>query len=138
MFELTQRLAGGRLPQVYVEDLREELKSGNRSIFSRKLRELIEDRLKKGEQSMLFINRRGYAGFVSCRSCGHVMKCPHCDVSLSQHNASGRPDGGKMVCHYCGYEEPTPTVCPSCGSKYISGFKAGTQKIEEIVKQIKL
>ena len=77
---------------------------------------------------MLFINRRGVAGFVSCRSCGHVVKCPHCDVSLSQHN------NGKMVCHYCGYEEPTPTVCPSCGSKYISGFKAGTQKIEEIVK----
>ena len=88
----------------------------------------MEERLEQKQQTMLFINRRGVAGFVSCRSCGHVVKCPHCDVSLSQHS------NGKMVCHYCGYEEPTPTVCPSCGSKYISGFKAGTQKIEEIVK----
>ena len=110
-------------------DLREELKNGNRSILSVRLQELMEDRLNKGQQTMLFINRRGVAGFVSCRACGHVVKCPHCDVSLSQHN------NGRMVCHYCGYEEAVPSVCPSCGSKYISGFKAGTQKIEELVKQ---
>ncbi|MDE6053657.1 MAG: primosomal protein N', partial [Lachnospiraceae bacterium] len=85
MFALHERIAGGQLPKVYVEDLRSELKNGNRSIFSRKLYSLIEDRLKKREQTMLFINRRGYAGFVSCRACGHVMKCPHCDVSLSEH-----------------------------------------------------
>lgn len=134
MFELTQRLAGGRLPQVYVEDLREELKSGNRSIFSRKLRELIEDRLNKGEQSMLFINRRGYAGFVSCRSCGHVMKCPHCDVSLSEHS-DRYSNSGKLVCHYCGYETSKVTKCPECGSKYILGFRAGTQQIEELINK---
>ena len=127
LLELTQRVQEKPLPNCEVIDLREELKNGNRSIFSIKLQELMEDRLKKGEQMMLFLNRRGVAGFVSCRSCGHVVKCPHCDVSLSQHN------NGKMICHYCGYEEPSPTICPSCGSKYISGFKAGTQKIEEMV-----
>lgn len=74
---------------------------------------------------MLFINRRGFAGFISCRACGHVMKCPHCDVSLSEHK------GGRLVCHYCGYETPAVHLCPACGSKYISGFRAGTQQIEE-------
>ncbi len=129
LLELTKRVAEKELPQCYVEDLREELRMGNRSILSNRLQALMEDRLAKGQQMMLFLNRRGVSGFVSCRSCGHVIKCPHCDVSLSQHN------NGKMICHYCGYEEPESKVCPSCGSKYISGFKAGTQKIEEIVKQ---
>jgi primosomal protein N' (replication factor Y) len=127
LFELKRRLTGGTLPKVEIADLREELRSGNRSIFSRRLQELMEDRLTKGEQAMLFINRRGYAGFVSCRSCGHVFKCPHCDVSLSEHR------GGKLVCHYCGYEEPAKKICPSCGSKYVSSFRAGTQQIEEEV-----
>ena len=103
-------------------DLREELKAGNRSILSVQLQELMEDRLKKGQQMMLFINRRGVAGFVSCRACGHVLKCPHCDVSLSQHVTRLHPEG-KMVCHYCGYEIPMPKTCPACGSRYISGFK---------------
>ena len=89
----------------------------------------MEERLHKGEQMMLFLNRRGLAGFVSCRACGNVIKCPHCDVSLSQHQ------GGRLICHYCGYETEQPKVCPACGSKYIGGFKAGTQKIEEIVKK---
>ena len=129
LLELTQRVQEKALPSCEVIDLREELKNGNRSIFSERLQELMEDRLAKKQQMMLFLNRRGVAGFMSCRACGHVVKCPHCDVSLSQHN------NGKMVCHYCGYEEPEPKVCPSCGSKYISGFKAGTQKIEEMVKQ---
>lgn len=128
LLELKKRVKERPLPECEVIDLREELKKGNRSILSTRLQELMEERLAKKQQIMLFINRRGVAGFMSCRSCGHVVKCPHCDVSLSQHN------NGRMVCHYCGYEEPTPTVCPSCGSKYISGFKAGTQKIEEIVK----
>ncbi len=128
LLELSQRVQEKPLPTCEVIDLREELRKGNRSIFSERLQDLIEERLTKGQQTMLFLNRRGVAGFMSCRACGHVVKCPHCDVSLSQHN------NGKMVCHYCGYEEPTPTVCPSCGSKYISGFKAGTQKIEEMVK----
>ena len=129
LLELTKRVEEKELPQCYVEDLREELRLGNRSILSYRLQELMEDRLAKKQQIMLFLNRRGMSGFVSCRSCGHVIKCPHCDVSLSQHN------NGRMICHYCGYEEPEAKVCPSCGSKYISGFKAGTQKIEELVKQ---
>lgn len=130
LFTLNERLTGGELPKVYTVDLREELKRGNRSIFSVKLKELLADRLSKGQQSMLFLNRRGYAGFVSCRSCGEVMKCPHCDVSLSEHK------GGKLICHYCGYETVKPKLCPKCGSKYILGFKAGTQQIEDKLKEL--
>ncbi|MGN0411975.1 MAG: primosomal protein N', partial [Lachnospiraceae bacterium] len=125
LFHLTERLTGNTLPQVEIADLRKELKEGNRSIFSRKLDQLMEQRLRAGEQTMLFLNRRGYAGFVSCRACGHVMKCPHCDVSLSEHM------GGRLVCHYCGYEQPMVHQCPECGSKYILGFKAGTEAIEQ-------
>ena len=130
LFQLKERLTGGTLPKVYTVDLREELRQGNRSIFSGKLRELLTERLTRGEQSMLFLNRRGYAGFISCRACGHVMKCPHCDVSLSEHR------DGRLVCHYCGYSEPRPKKCPQCGSPYISGFRAGTQQIEEKVKEL--
>lgn len=129
LFNLDRRLTGGTLPEVYTVDLREELRSGNRSIFSRKLQELVAERLERKEQIMLFLNRRGYAGFVSCRSCGYVMKCPHCDVSLSQHM------GGKMVCHYCGYEVQQPDKCPECGSSYLLGFKAGTQQIEQQLRK---
>ncbi|MCM1049614.1 MAG: primosomal protein N' [Clostridiales bacterium] len=127
LYRLNERLTGGSLPKVYTVDLRDELKAGNRSIFSRKLKGLLEERLERGEQSILFLNRRGYAGFISCRACGYVMKCPHCDVSLSEHR------GGKLICHYCGYEEIRPKECPSCSSKYILGFKAGTEQIEESV-----
>ncbi|MDD2972643.1 MAG: primosomal protein N' [Lachnospiraceae bacterium] len=130
LYELTKRLTGGTLPTVYTIDLREELKMGNRSIFSRKLQKLIQDRLEKKEQSILFLNRRGYAGFISCRSCGHVMKCPHCDVALSEHR------NGKLVCHYCGYEEPMVHKCPECGSPFIAGFKAGTQQIVESLHRL--
>lgn len=129
-YELTKRLTGGQLPQVYVEDLREELRRGNRSIFSSRLQRLLEQRLAAGEQSMLFLNRRGYAGFVSCRACGHVMKCVNCDVSLSEHR------NGRLVCHYCGYEQPAVTVCPECGSKYIAAFRAGTEQIEECLHRM--
>lgn len=130
LYKLTERPTGGVLPKVYVEDLRKELKQGNRSIFSIRLQELLTDRLSKGQQTMLFLNRRGYAGFISCRECGEVIKCPHCDVSLSEHK------GGKLVCHYCGYETPNVKQCPSCGSKYVSGFRAGTQQIEEKLKEM--
>lgn len=116
------------LAEVSVVDLREELKAGNKSIFSRKLREKIQGCLERKEQIMLFINRRGYAGFVSCRSCGEAIKCPHCDVSLKYHK------NGKLICHYCGYETYVPKQCPSCGSRYISTFGTGTQKVEELVK----
>lgn len=130
LFVLKERLTGGQLPTVYTVDLRQELKEGNRSIFSRKLQELLTDRLEKQEQSILFLNRRGYAGFISCRACGRVMKCPHCDVSLSEHR------NGMLMCHYCGYSEPKPKLCPKCGSRYISGFKAGTQQIEEKLREM--
>ncbi len=129
LFELNRRLTGGTLPAVEMADLREELRSGNRSIFSRRLQELMTEKLSQGEQVMLFINRRGLAGFVSCRACGEVFKCPHCDVSLSEHR------GGRLVCHYCGHEEPRPKICPKCGSKYVSSFRAGTQQIEDEVKK---
>lgn len=127
LYQMQSRPAGSSLSTVYTVDLREELKQGNRSVFSRKLRELMEQRLEKKEQIILFLNRRGYAGFISCRSCGHVMKCPHCDVSLSEHR------NGKLVCHYCGYEEILQKKCPVCGSRYLMGFKAGTEQIEEAV-----
>ena len=124
LWELTKRAKEAVLPKVYIEDLREELKAGNRSMFSRRLRDLIQDRLDKGEQIMLFLNRRGYAGFVSCRSCGHVMECPHCDISMTYHR------DGRLRCHYCGYEQPMLKVCPECGSPYIGTFGLGTQKVE--------
>jgi primosomal protein N' (replication factor Y) len=129
LVRLEHRYGEQTLPKVSVVDLREELRQGNRSVLSRALKAAIEERLTRKEQTMLFLNRRGYAGFVSCRSCGHVMKCPHCDVSLSSHN------NGKLVCHYCGYEQPDVQKCPECGSSYIGGFKAGTQQIEQILKK---
>ena len=129
LLELPKRVNNKELPECEVVDLRQELRNGNKSILSVRLQKLMEDRLKKGQQIMLFLNRRGVLGFISCRSCGFVVKCPHCDVSLSQHN------NGKMVCHYCGYEEPVRKVCPKCGSKYIGGFNAGTQKVEMLVQK---
>ena len=129
LLTLKERSQKQALPDVYTIDMREELKAGNRSIISRTLYELMEDRLEKKQQIMLFLNRRGYAGFIACRSCGYVAKCPHCDVSLSSHR------GGKLVCHYCGYEEKEPMACPRCGSKHIGGFKAGTQQIEELIRR---
>ena len=94
----------GNLPEVHVVDLREELKNENKSIFSIELQNLIKDRLEKKQQTMLFINRRGYAGFVSCRDCGEAIKCPHCDVTLKLHR------NRKLVCHYCGHTENMPTT----------------------------
>ena len=130
LFEMKNRSRMQSLADVYTVDLREELKSGNRSILSGKLKELMADRLEKKEQIMLFLNRRGYSGFVSCRECGYVVKCPHCDVSLSLHR------DGKMRCHYCGYVRPRVTECPECGSRHIGEFRAGTQQIEEIVREM--
>ena len=128
LFEMKNRSRMQELADVYTVDLREELKNGNRSILSRKLAELMNDRLEKKEQIMLFLNRRGYSGFISCRECGHVIKCPHCNVSLSVHR------DGRMRCHYCGYSTPRVTECPECGSRHIGEFRAGTQQIEDIVK----
>jgi primosomal protein N' (replication factor Y) len=129
LHRLTHRAkAGSVLPEVEIIDLREEFRLKNRSILSGRLREAMENCLTRGEQMMLFINRRGYAGFVSCRSCGHVMKCPHCDVSLTAHYH------GVLKCHYCGHEAHMPKVCPECGSPYIAAFGVGTQKVEDFVK----
>lgn len=127
LLSLKNRAASGSaLSSVDVVDLRKEMQEGNKSMFSRRLKELIEDRLRKKEQIMLFINRRGYSNFISCRSCGEAVKCPHCDVSLTLHGTS------RLVCHYCGYSVPLMKLCPSCGSPYIAGFGAGTQKLEEL------
>ena len=128
-FRLRQRYGGRPLPGVTIIDLRKELKEGNRSILSRRLQQAMQERLEKREQVMLFLNRRGYAGFLSCRSCGEVLQCPHCDVSLAVHK------GGKLICHYCGYETEVVKKCPSCGSPYIGAFKAGTQQIQDIVQK---
>ncbi len=130
LYKLSRRAGGANLPDVEVVDLRDELAKGNRSIISERLNELILDRLGKKEQVILFINRRGYSSFVSCRQCGEAIKCPHCDVSLKYHR------DGRLVCHYCGYETPMMKTCPKCGSKYIGTFGTGTQKIEEEIKRI--
>ena len=129
LFVLEGRYGSSRLPDVCIVDMREELKKGNRSILSTVLAERMSTCLERKEQAMLFLNRRGYAGFISCRSCGYVVKCPHCDVSLTEHN------DGTMVCHYCGYRVRQQNRCPSCGSPYIGGFRAGTQQIEQIVQK---
>lgn len=130
LFTLSQRFGNGVLPRVYTVDMREELREGNTSIVSRALEAAIGERLMRKEQTMLFLNRRGYAGFLSCRSCGYVAKCPHCDVSLSLHR------GGNMICHYCGYTAKEVSACPVCGSGYIGAFRAGTQQIEDMIKRM--
>ncbi|MGN0513181.1 MAG: primosomal protein N' [Lachnospiraceae bacterium] len=128
LFYLNARAVdSARLPAVSVTDLKEELRKGNRSIFSMELKDKIKDRIEKKQQTMLFINRRGYFGFISCRSCGHVMKCPHCDISLTSHK------DGRLVCHYCGYSQKQVSQCPKCGSKYISALRGGTQMVEDAV-----
>ena len=130
LYMLRNRAKAAILPTVETVDLREELKSGNRSIFSNRLKEAIQKRLANEEQVMLFLNRRGYSGSVSCRSCGQSIKCPHCDVSMSQH---GR---GKLVCHYCGYEQTFAKTCPSCGSTMIGPMGIGTEAVEEQIKKL--
>ena len=130
LHELENRANGAKLSDVSIVDMREELKSGNKLMFSRKLLSLMEERLNRKEQIMIFINRRGFASHVSCRSCGFVYKCPHCDVALKFHK------NGKLVCHYCGYEKVMDKVCPECGSKYIKAFGTGTQRVEGEINKI--
>lgn len=133
LFTLTKRAGGASLPKVWVTDLREELERKNRSIFGGKLMELMQDRLAKKEQIILFLNRRGYAGSVSCRKCGEVIKCPHCSVSMTAHMHYGRLE--HLVCHYCGYQATMPALCPKCRSRYIGTFGIGTQKVEQLVRE---
>lgn len=131
LLKLLHRAAdGSRLAASHIVDLRAELKSGNRTVFSRLLQQMIRERLEKKEQVILFMNRRGYANFVSCRSCGNAIRCPHCDVSLTLHA------DGMLRCHYCGYEMQLPEKCPDCGSPYIAGFGTGTQKLETLTQKM--
>ncbi|OZI13282.1 primosomal protein N' [Bacillaceae bacterium SAS-127] len=126
LLTLSKRMNDQALPEVEIVDMREELRDGNRSMFSRALFEKLEDRLQKGEQTVLFLNRRGHSSFIMCRDCGYVSGCPHCDISLTYHRYRHQ-----MKCHYCGYEEPVPNTCPECNSEHIRYFGTGTQKVEE-------
>ncbi|MBM7586781.1 primosomal protein N' (replication factor Y) [Bacillus pakistanensis] len=126
LLTLQKRMNEGELPQVSVVDMREELRSGNRSMFSTELFNKLKDRLEKKQQTVLFLNRRGHSSFIMCRDCGFVQQCPQCDISLTYHRASNQ-----MKCHYCGYETIVPTKCPECNSEHIRYFGTGTQKVEE-------
>ncbi len=118
------------LPEVHVVDMRQELKSGNTSIFSRMLKSELREVLENGQQAILFLNRRGTASFVMCRDCGHVMKCPRCGIPLTYHRGDNQ-----LVCHHCGHREPVPEICPRCGSRRIRFFGTGTERIEsELIK----
>lgn len=126
LLSMPSRVEGRPLPPVHIVDMREELKNGNRSMFSQALNKAIEERLNKEEQIVLLLNRRGYSTFVMCRSCGYVADCPHCDISLTYHQSSRT-----VRCHYCGYAERELMECPDCGSGHIRHFGTGTQRVEE-------
>ena len=116
------------LPPVKVVDMRTELKSGNRSIFSRALQESLAKVLENGEQAILFLNRRGSASYIFCRDCGHVLHCPRCDTSLTHHTNNG---AAKLICHHCGYQRKMPNTCPNCNSDRIRQYGMGTQRVEK-------
>ncbi|NLC66622.1 MAG: primosomal protein N' [Clostridium sp.] len=129
LIELKNRATKSLLPEMEIIDMRQELKSGNKSIFSHKLRNKIQEKLDKNEQIILFLNRRGFSSFVSCRSCGYVFECDRCDISLTYHR------GGKLLCHQCGFSRFLPKTCPSCKSKYIKQFGTGTERVEMEVRK---
>ena len=131
LLEMNRRVGNRPLPQVHIVDMREELKKGNRSVFSGALADGLKRCLDSGKQAILFVNRRGYSTFVSCRSCGYTVMCSQCDVSMTYHMSDS-----VLRCHYCGREEPVPQVCPECGSPYIRYFGTGTQRVEEEVKRL--
>lgn len=131
LISLTRRPNAQSLPEVFVSDMREEIQSGNRSCLSTPLQRELRKNKEAGEQSILFLNRRGFSSFVSCRSCGFVIKCKNCDVSLTYHKTRG-----SLSCHYCGYTVKKPTACPACGSGFIKEFGAGTQKVEEELRTL--
>jgi len=128
LLEMKYRANKAKMPEVYIEDMRNEFQGGNRSIFSKRLDELIKDRLNKKEQIILLLNRRGHSTFVMCRSCGEVIMCPNCDISLTYHDKTD-----SLKCHYCGHDEDNPTNCPNCNSTYIRYMGIGTEKVEEFV-----
>lgn len=129
IIEINERISKKPLPKSKIIDMRKELEENNRSIFSRELFNSIEDRLYKGEQVILFLNRRGFSPFVSCRKCGYVFKCENCDISLTYHT------NGDLVCHYCGYKQKSVNTCPKCKSKYVKYFGVGTERVEREVKK---
>jgi primosomal protein N' (replication factor Y) (superfamily II helicase) len=131
LLSLPNRMNNQTLPSVEIIDMREELRNGNRSMFSRKLFEMLKDRIEKGQQTVLFLNKRGHSSFVMCRDCGYVMNCPNCDISLTYHRVNEQ-----MKCHYCGYESHVPKQCPECASDYIRYFGTGTQKVEDELGKI--
>jgi len=128
LIEMKERANKQLLPKVCVVDMRKELDNGNRSIFSDKLEAEMRKNISDGQQTILFLNRRGYASFVLCRECGYTLKCSYCNVSLTYHSNNDR-----LICHYCGYTIKNPSLCPKCKSKYIRQFGIGTQKVEEEV-----
>lgn len=130
LVEMKNRVSNKPLPDTEIIDMRDEIKSGNLSILSRKLRKAVEENLSKGEQTILFLNRRGFSTFVSCRSCGYVFKCPECDVSMTYHK------NGYLVCHLCGRAMKQTKVCSKCGSKYVKFFGAGTERVQEEVHKL--
>ena len=131
LLEMMNRVSQRELPEVTLIDMREELNLGNKSIFSTELYEAINENFKNKKQTILFLNRRGFATFVSCRKCGYVCKCKDCDISMTYHR-----NINKLRCHYCGVTENTPDICPECGSNYIKYFGIGTQKVEELTKEM--
>lgn len=137
LLEMPRRVADRPMPEVRIVDMRQELENGNRSVLSRELVRELQGCLSRGEQAMLLMNRRGFHSFVSCRSCGYVVKCPQCDVSMTCHvSEDGEVSGGELRCHYCGNTLPLPTKCPSCGSRFIRYFGAGTQKVQQEVERL--
>ena len=131
LLTLSKRMNDQSLPTVDIVDMREELREGNRTMFSRVLYDKLQDRLMKKEQTVLFLNKRGHSSFVMCRDCGYVIQCPNCDISLTYHRYQQQ-----MKCHYCGYEAVVPTICPECTSEHIRYFGTGTQKVEEELGKI--
>ncbi|UZW90366.1 primosomal protein N' [Staphylococcus lugdunensis] len=130
LLSLPHRVNQQALPNIDIIDMREELSRGNRSMFSNDLRDAMNARLKKKEQIVLFLNRRGYASFMLCRDCGHVPQCPNCDISLTYHKTTDQ-----LKCHYCGYEETPSNQCPNCESEHIRQMGTGTQRVEELLQQ---
>ena len=131
LLTLEHRAKNQALPTVHIVDMREQLQAGNRSMFSEPLMTALRDRLDKKEQTVLFLNRRGYSSFVLCRDCGTTVQCPNCDISLTYHRYQE-----KLKCHYCGYDEYVPQTCPQCQSENIRYFGTGTQKVEEEIYKL--
>jgi len=129
LIKLTGRYNGNEMPRLHIVDMRAELAAGNRSMFSKELHDALAENMQNGQQSILFLNRRGFSTFVSCRECGYVAKCPHCNISLTYHRHTNN-----LTCHYCGYNIGNYVNCPECNSKYIKYFGAGTQRLEEDLK----